>query len=145
MAEYTGTRIAADGKRYDIDDEDAPTTAPVPTGKMVTAGSFEDRVAPIEDELSSALVRSVTDGVTTATDATVTSATAAFSAADKDARIEGTGIPANATIATINSATSVEISAVATASGTGRTLTITRTLDTRFTNVEDRVTDLENA
>ena len=68
--------------------------------------------------------RQVTDGVTTNTDATVTSATAAFTAADVGASISGTGIPAGTKIASINSATSVELTANATASATGRTFTI---------------------
>lgn len=71
-----------------------------------------------------AAARSVTDGVTTNTDATVTSATAIFRAEDVGKAITGTGIPAGATIATFTSATSVEISANATATATGVTLTI---------------------
>lgn len=68
--------------------------------------------------------RKVTDGVTTSGDATVTSATAAFAATDVGRPISGTGIPASTTIATINSATSIELSQNATANGTGITLTI---------------------
>ena len=68
--------------------------------------------------------RVVTNGVTTNTDATVTSATAAFTNADLGKSITGTGIPASSVITAINSATSVEISAAATATGTGVTLTI---------------------
>jgi len=74
--------------------------------------------------------RSVADGVTTNTDATVTSATAAFTQADKGKLIAGTGIPAGTTIATVTSATSIELSAAATATGTGVTLTIGATLAT---------------
>lgn len=68
--------------------------------------------------------RSVADGVTTSGDATVTSATAAFAATDVGRPIAGTGIPDNTTITTINSATSVELSQNATASGTDITITI---------------------
>jgi hypothetical protein len=68
----------------------------------------------------------VTDGATTNADATVTSATAAFTSADVGAPISGTNIPANAYIASINSATSVEISANATGTGSGISLTISR-------------------
>lgn len=68
--------------------------------------------------------RGVVDGVTVLGDATVTSATAAFAATDVGKPIAGTGIPAATTISSINSATSVEISATATASGTGVALTI---------------------
>lgn len=70
------------------------------------------------------LVRTVTDGVTTNTDATVTSTTAAFTADDIGKPISGTGIPSGATIASINSATSIELSAAATADGDPVTLTI---------------------
>lgn len=68
--------------------------------------------------------RTVTDGVTTNGDATITSSTAAFSVNDIGKPISGTGIPAGATIASINSATSAELSANATADGTGVTFTI---------------------
>jgi hypothetical protein len=71
--------------------------------------------------------RSVTDGVTTISDATVTSATAVFNATDIGQTIVGTGITVGTTIASVTSATSIELSAVATASGTGLTLTITST------------------
>lgn len=68
--------------------------------------------------------RSVTDGVTTDTDATVTSASAVFTQADKGKLITGTGIPSGTTIATVTSATSIELSAAATATATGLTLVI---------------------
>lgn len=67
--------------------------------------------------------RVVTDGVTTNADATITSATAAFTQADVGRPIAGTGIPAGATIASINSATSAELSANATASASSLTFT----------------------
>lgn len=70
------------------------------------------------------LVRVVTDGVRTNADATVTSATALFSSGDVGLPITGTGIPAGTTIASINSATSVEMSANATSSASGATLNI---------------------
>lgn len=68
--------------------------------------------------------RQVTDGATTSTDKTVTSATGAFDTNDIGAAITGTGIPTGATIVSINSTTSVEISDNATATATGLTLTI---------------------
>lgn len=68
----------------------------------------------------------VADGATTNADATVTSATAAFTAADVGAPISGTNIPAGAYVASINSATSVEISANATGTGSGISITISR-------------------
>lgn len=74
--------------------------------------------------------RVVTDGVTTDTDETVTSASAAFTSADIGKRVSGTGIPAGAYIASLNSATSVELSAAATATDTGVSLTIGTALAT---------------
>jgi hypothetical protein len=69
-------------------------------------------------------VRRVTDGITTLNDATVTSVTAAFTTTDIGLPISGPGIPALATIASFNSATSIEMSANATANGTGITIVI---------------------
>lgn len=86
-------------------------------GELVTLGM--DVVAMNEIH-----VRTVTDGATTNTDATVTSATAVFTPDDVGKPISGTGIPAAATILSYTSATSVEISANATATATGVTLTI---------------------
>ena len=70
------------------------------------------------------ITRSVTDGVTTSGDATVTSATAAFTANDVGVPITGTGIPANTTILSVTNATTIELSANASAAGSGVTLTI---------------------
>lgn len=56
--------------------------------------------------------------VTTNTDATITFASGAITAADIGLSITGTGIPASTTILSINSATSAEMSANATATGT---------------------------
>jgi len=74
--------------------------------------------------------RSVSDGVTTDTDATVTSASAAFTEADVGKDISGTGITAGTYIASVNSATSVELSAVATATGTSIAFVIGKALAT---------------
>lgn len=68
---------------------------------------------------------SVADGVTNSS-TTVTSATAAFTAADVGRTISGTGIPGGATIVSITNATTVVISIAATATATGVTLTIGR-------------------
>lgn len=67
--------------------------------------------------------RTVTDGVLNST-TTVTSATAAFTAADKGANVIGTGIPAGTTIATVTNGTTIVLSAAATATGSGVTLQI---------------------
>ncbi len=71
-----------------------------------------------------AAYRTVTDGVTTNTSTSITSATAAFGAGDVGRPISGTGIPANTTIAAVTSATAATLSAAATATGTNITFTI---------------------
>src|SRR6266436_3195550 len=63
--------------------------------------------------------RVVTDGVTTNTSTTVTSATAVFAAGDLGRPISGSGITAGAVITAFASATSVTISAPATATASG--------------------------
>ncbi|HUR25157.1 MAG TPA: hypothetical protein VM327_03975 [Candidatus Thermoplasmatota archaeon] len=68
--------------------------------------------------------RMVRDGAVTSASATVTSATAAFSASDVGRGVTGTGIPKSARILTVNSATSVTLNATATATGTATTLSI---------------------
>lgn len=68
--------------------------------------------------------RVVTDGVTTSTSTTVTSATAVFAAGDLGRPISGSGIPSGAVIVAFSSATSVTISAPATATASGVTLTL---------------------
>jgi hypothetical protein len=68
--------------------------------------------------------RSVTDGATTNSSATLTSLTASFATNDVGASVSGTGIPANTRIASVESATSATMSANATATGTGVTVTI---------------------
>lgn len=68
----------------------------------------------------------LTDGVTTNGDATLDSATGSFTAADVGAPLAGSGIPAGAYVLSINSATSVEMSANATATASGVSVTISR-------------------
>lgn len=68
--------------------------------------------------------RFVPDGVTTSGSAVVTSATAGFVRDDIGKPIGGTGIPTSTTIISVQSATSATMSANATASGTGVTLTL---------------------
>lgn len=69
--------------------------------------------------------RIVADGVTTNASPTVTSATAAFVAGDVGGVLATTNLPAGATIVTVNSGTSVVMSAAATAAGTTQSFTIT--------------------
>lgn len=70
------------------------------------------------------VARTVTDGATTASSTTVTSATAAFTAADVGSAISGGSIPASASIVSVTNSTTVVISANATATATGVSLTI---------------------
>jgi hypothetical protein len=76
------------------------------------------------DAATPVTTRTVADGVTTITTNTVTSATAAFTTADRGSPITATGIPALTFITAINSATSVQISANATATGAAVSLVI---------------------
>ena len=70
--------------------------------------------------------RAVTDAVTNGT-TTVTSATANFVAGDVQREVSGTNIPAGAYIVSRTNGTTIVISAAATASGTGGTLTVLST------------------
>jgi prepilin-type N-terminal cleavage/methylation domain-containing protein len=68
--------------------------------------------------------RAVSDGVITNGSSTFTSATAGFSSADVGKALIGTGIPSGTTIQSYSSATTVVMSANATASTTGTAVTI---------------------
>ncbi|HEV7679991.1 MAG TPA: phage tail tube protein [Candidatus Dormibacteraeota bacterium] len=68
--------------------------------------------------------RSVADGVSTSGSPTYTSATAGFAASDVGFAISGTNIPASTTIVSVTNATTVTMSANATASGTTLAATI---------------------
>lgn len=70
--------------------------------------------------------RTPTDGVTTNGSAVVTSATALFNGSDIGAGISGTGIPASTTILSVQSATSATMSANATATASGVSITVSR-------------------
>lgn len=84
---------------------------------------YSANLTPYREEFAGA--RGADDAVTVSGDATVTSATAAFTADDVGGAISGPGIPAGTTIDSINSATSIEMSAQATASATGVDIVIT--------------------
>lgn len=74
--------------------------------------------------------RQVTDGATTSTSTTLTSASAAFAAEDVGQLVTGTGIPTGTTIVSITSSTSVVLSAAATATAAGVTVRIGLALGT---------------
>ena len=67
-----------------------------------------------------------TDGVTTSSNTTLTSASAAFTTADVGRTISGSGIPGGTTIASVTNGTTVVLSAAATATATGVSITIGR-------------------
>jgi hypothetical protein len=67
--------------------------------------------------------RSVADGVTNGT-TTVTSATAAFTAADVGRPVSGTDIPANTTIASVTNGTTVVLSQAATGTHSGNSFVL---------------------
>ncbi len=68
--------------------------------------------------------RTLADGVTTSGSATVTSATGLFTSSDIGTPITGIGIPAGSLVASVNSATSIVITELATATGTGIVFTL---------------------
>lgn len=70
------------------------------------------------------VTRVVTDGATTTTSPTVTSATGAFKTSDVGAPISGAGIPVATTIIAVVNSTTITMSANATATATGVTVTI---------------------
>lgn len=68
----------------------------------------------------------LTDAVTTSGSTTVSSASATFGPAQVGQAISGTGIPSSTTIVSVTDSTHVVLSAAATASGTGVTVTLAR-------------------
>lgn len=78
----------------------------------------------LDVEPDTALVRTVTDGVTDGT-TTLTSATAAFTQSDVGAAITGGSIPSNTFIQSVTNATTVIMTNAATATATGVSVTIT--------------------
>jgi hypothetical protein len=89
----------------------------------VFADEFGFPLMGILGDVTTTASRSVVDGVLNST-TTVTSATAAFVAADVGKSISAVGIPTGAVIATRVSATNITLSVAATASASGVSLTI---------------------
>lgn len=83
-------------------------------------GTFTGRKWTLENTTS----RTVTDGATTSGSGTVTSATANFQAGDVGRTITGTNMAHGAKITARASATSITVAPVATATGTGQTLSV---------------------
>jgi len=101
-------------------------TFSLPAGTVVTHVGFADAltVGTLRRRGPVTGARAVTDAVTTAASAVLTSATAAFVAGDVSKPVGGAGIPAGTTILSWQSATSVTMNANATVAGTGVALTI---------------------
>ena len=119
-----GLCVATAGDDYEhLDDLSAPTGfAELPADAVAAVVAVQDQA--VRWRAVGGSYRSVADAVTTDTDETLTSASAAFTAADEGRLISGTGIPAGTTIASVTSATEVEMSAAATISDTGVTIVI---------------------
>jgi hypothetical protein len=88
----------------------------------ITAGASSGQYGP-------AGTRTVADGATTNASPTLTSATAAFSQGDVGATVTGAGIPAGTTIASVTNATTAVMSANATATASGVSVTVLDQLD----------------
>ncbi len=97
----------------------APTTAAIAAGTTFT--------------IENARARSVVDGVTTASSTTLTSSKANFTAADMGLSLSGTTIGGSTTIASVTNATTAELSAPATATGSGQTIALGATLTSTST------------
>jgi hypothetical protein len=100
------------------------------TARRILAAA--NRVADAGSTSPLALTRTVTDGVT-ATSTVITSATANFTRADIGKVISGTGVTAGTYIVSLNSASSVNVSAATTASASSVALTIVGDVTVTFT------------
>src|SRR5882757_622084 len=93
----------------------------------------EFNMAPTVEIIGPTESRTFTNGATTNTSTTLTSATAAFTSNDVGAKVTGAGIPANTTIASVTNATTVVMSAAATATASGVTVVLVRAVITTTT------------
>ena len=112
--------LTIDGTAVDVDS----LALDKPISEIRYTGGFPRDAEVIVTYTHGLGARRVSDGVTVNGNATLTSATAEFTAEDVDRPVSGTGIPVGTTIAMVDSATSIELSADATATATGVLLTI---------------------
>lgn len=149
---YSGTQIAADGRRYLLNDADAPDVAPVASGKLVTSGALAAGLGTEVDELKAELdldaivARDVTDGVAVEDDATFESEAANFSALDDGALLvfaDETVFPAGTVIESVTDENTVELSNPAAAAAAGVDFTIRRRLSAVEADQEARIAALE--
>ena len=118
----TLTSASADFQSSDVQLA-AQTNCGIPSGTYITSVTDASDVV-LSEPATVTRPFSVADGVTTSGSTTVTSATAAFSlGCDLDKRIAGPGIPSGAYISAVTNATTITISAPATATATGVALT----------------------
>ena len=125
---FDGTVAVFSLQQTDLDGTNASTLAAIAD---FTAGKFALAFFLTEDKIFN-LIYAADSGSADATFAdavfnsttTVTSATAAFVAADVGKEITGAGIPAGTTIASRSSATTIILSQATTTTGTGKSITI---------------------
>jgi len=118
------TTLSSASANFQASDVQLPVTGcGIPTGTYITSVTDASDVV-LSNAATLTRPFAVSDGATTASSPTVTSATAGFSTAcDADKAISGAGIPAGAYIKTVTNSTTVTISANATATATGVSLT----------------------
>jgi hypothetical protein len=118
------TALSSASANFQASDAQLPVTGcGIPTGTYIASVTDSSDVVLSQ---AATLTRpfAVSDGVTTSGSTTVTSATAGFSAAcDNHKAISGAGIPAGAYISSVTNATTIVLSAKATATATGVSLT----------------------
>ena len=118
------TTLTSASANFQASDVQLPVTGcGIPTGTYIASVTDASDVV-LSNAATLTRPFAVSDGATTTSSPTVTSATAGFSTAcDADKAISGAGIPAGAYIKTVTNATTVTISANATATATGVSLT----------------------
>jgi hypothetical protein len=124
----TGTNMAHGAKITVRTSATQVTVAPVATA---TGSGQTLSVGPATNQTTA---RTVHDGHTTATQTTLTSASASFQSWDKDLPITGPGIPAGNYIKTVTNATTVVLNVAATATSTTAALVIGQPSATAPTN-----------
>jgi hypothetical protein len=127
----TGTNMAHGAKITARASTTSITVAPVATATTTTGTFTQLSVGPAANQTTA---RTVHDGNTTATQTTLTSASASFQSWDKDLPITGPGIPAGDYIKTVTNATTVVLNAAATATSTTAALVIGQPSATAPTN-----------
>lgn len=118
------TTLSSASANFQASDAQLPVTGcGIPTGTYISSVTDASDVV-LSNAATLTRPIAVSDGVTTSGSTTVTSASAGFSAAcDNHKAIAGAGIPAGAYISSVTNATTIVLSAKATATATGVSLT----------------------